>query len=127
MVQVVEKKKRILNSKGDNDMSFLDELRIVEEFEGFRFCEWIEINDEYYLSIQCGEGKYSIPRINVDLDQYTHFEIAFIYEGELSDMNNDILKGFKRKEELQEYQEGTVYPFVPKDLIEDLYKHLKSI
>ena len=28
-------------------MSFLDELRIVEEFEGFRFCEWIEINDEY--------------------------------------------------------------------------------
>ena len=104
-------------------MSFLDELRIEEEFEGFRFCEWIEINDEYYLSIQCGEGKYSIPRENVDLDQYTHFEIAFIYEGELSDMNNEILKGFKRKEELQGYQEGTVYPFVPKDLIEDLYNY----
>jgi len=104
-------------------MSFLDELRIVEEFEGFRFCEWIEINDEYYLSIQCGEGKYSIPRINVNLEEYTHFEIAFIYEGSLSDSHTKLLEGFKRKEELQEYQEGTVYPFVPKDLIEDLYNY----
>ena len=39
-------------------MSFLDELKIAEEFGRFRFCEWIEINDEYCLSIQCGEGKY---------------------------------------------------------------------
>ena len=106
-------------------MSFLDELEIVEEFMNFRFCEWIEINDEYYLSIQCGEGKYSIPRINVNLEEYTHFEIAFIYEGSLSDSHNKLLEGFKRKEELQKYQEGTVYPFVPKDLIEDLYKYLK--
>jgi len=104
-------------------MSFLDELRIVEEFEGFRFCEWIKINDEYHLSIQCGEGKYSIPRINVNLEEYTHFEIAFIYEGSLSDSHTKLLEGFKRKEELQEYQEGTVYPFVPKDLIEDLYNY----
>ena len=106
-------------------MSFLDELRIVEEFEGFRFCEWIEINDEYYLSIQCGEGKYSIPRENVDLDQYTHFELAFIYEGSLSNRHDELLQGFNRKEELQEYKEGTIYPYVPNDLIEGLYKYLK--
>ena len=29
------------------------------------------------------------------------------------------------EEELQEYKEGTIYPYVPNDLIEDLYKYLK--
>ena len=107
-------------------MSFLDELEIVEEFMNFRFCEWININDEYCLSIQCGEGKYCIPRKNIDLDKYTHFEIAFIYDGELSDAHDELLEAFNRKEELQKYQEGTIYPYVPKDLIEDLYIYLKS-
>ena len=106
-------------------MSFLDELKIAEEFGRFRFCEWIEINDEYCLSIQCGEGKYCIPRKIVDLDKYTHFEIAFIYEGSLSDGHDELLEGFNRKEELQEYKEGTIYSYVPNDLIEDLYKYLK--
>ena len=107
-------------------MSFLDELEIVEEILDFRFCDWIIINDEYCLSIQCGKGKYSIPRENVDLKEYTHFEIAFIYEGQLSTGHDELIKGYNRKEELQEYQEGTKYPYVPKDLIEDLYKYLKQ-
>ena len=62
---------------------------------------------------------------NVYLDKYTHFEIAFIYEGALSDGHDELLEGFNRKEELQEYKEGTIYPYVPNDLIEDLYKYLK--
>ena len=106
-------------------MSFLDELKVIEEFEIFRFCEWKNINDKYNLSIQCGEGKYSIPRTNVGLDEYTHFEIAFIHEGTLSDSHDELLEGFDRKEELQKYKEGTVYPYVPKDLIEDLYEYLQ--
>ena len=106
-------------------MTFLDELEIVEEFGRFRFCEWINIDDEYCLSIQCGEGKYCIPRKNINLDKYTHFELALVYEGELT-MDTSIFNGFNRKDELLSYQEGTVYPYVPKDLIEDLYKHLKS-
>ena len=107
-------------------MTFLDELEIVEEIMDFRFCEWISINDEYCLSIQCGKGKYSIPRENVDLKEYTHFELAFIYKGSLSTGHDELFEGFSRKEELQEYQEGTIYAYVPKDLIEDLYKHLKK-
>ena len=107
-------------------MTFLDELEIVEEFMNFRFCEWISINDEYCLSIQCGKGKYSIPRENVDLKEYTHFEIAFIYEGQLSTGHDELLKGFNRKEELQECCEGSIYTYVPKDLIDDLYKYLKQ-
>ena len=107
-------------------MSFLDELRIVEEFGRFRFCEWINIDDEYCLSIQCGKSKYSIPRENVNLKEYTHFEIAFIYEGQLSTGHDELIKGFSRKEELKECQEGSIYTYVPKDLIEDLYKHLKQ-
>ena len=107
-------------------MTFLDELEIVEEFMDFRFCDWISINDEYCLSIQCGKGKYSIPRENVNLKEYTHFEIAFIYEGQLSTGHDELLKGFNRKEELQECCEGSIYTYVPKDLIEDLYKHLKQ-
>ena len=107
-------------------MTFLDELEIVEEIMDFRFCDWISINDEYCLSIQCGKGKYSIPRENVNLKEYTHFEIAFIYEGQLSTGHDELLKGFNRKEELQECCEGSIYTYVPKDLIEDLYKHLKQ-
>ena len=107
-------------------MSFLDELRIVEEFGRFRFCEWININDEYCLSIQCGEGKYSVPRTNVDLSEYTDFELAFIYRGSLSTGHDKLLEGFSRKEELKECQEGSIYTYVPKDLIEDLYKYLKK-
>ena len=107
-------------------MTFLDELEIVEEIMDFRFCDWISINDEYYLSVQCGEGKYSIPRKNVDLKEYTHFEIAFIYKGSLSTGHDELLEGFSRKEELQKHQEGIIYTFVPKDLIEDLYKYLKK-
>ena len=107
-------------------MTFLDELEITEEFMGFRFCKWININDEYCLSVQCGKGKYSIPRENVNLKEYTHFEIAFIYEGQLSTGHDELLEGFSRKEELQKHQEGIIYTFVPKDLIEDLYKYLKK-
>ena len=107
-------------------MTFLDELEIVEEIMDFRFCDWIIINDEYCLSIQCGKGKYSIPRENVDLKEYTHFELAFIYKGLLSTGHDKLLEGFSRKEELKECQEGTIYPYVPKDLIEDLYKYFKK-
>ena len=106
-------------------MTFLDELEIVEEIMDFRFCEWINIDDEYCLSIQCGKSKYSIPSENVNLKEYTHFEIAFIYEGQLSTGHDELIKGFSRKEELKECQEGSIYTYVPKDLIEDLYKHLK--
>ena len=107
-------------------MTFLDELEIVEEFGRFRFCEWINIDDEYCLSIQCGEGKYSVPRTNVDLSEYTDFELAFIYKGSLSTGHDELLEGFSRKEELQKHQEGTIYTYVPKDLIGDLYKYLKK-
>ena len=107
-------------------MTFLDELKIVKEFMDFRFCDWISINDEYCLSIQCGKGKYSIPRDTVDLREYTHFEIVFIYGGRLSTGHDKLLEGFNRKEELQEYREDTIYSYVPKDLIEDLYAYLKQ-
>ena len=60
-------------------MTFLDELEIVEEFGRFRFCEWINIDDEYCLSIQCGEGKYSVPRTNVDLSEYTFYFATIFY------------------------------------------------
>ena len=106
-------------------MSFLDELKIVEEMGLLRFCEWININDDYNLSIQCGVGKYSFPRENIELDKYTHFEIAFIYEGLLSYNNHEeLLEGFDRKAELKQHKEDTVYANVPKDLVEDLYGYL---
>ena len=34
-------------NKKEIDMTFLDELEIVEEIMDFRFCDWIIINDEY--------------------------------------------------------------------------------
>lgn len=114
-------------------MKFIDNLKVSFEdpredqslFDnrypaGNRVCEWLEINDEYSLSVQASEMHYCIPRAYVPLEDYTHFEMALIYEGQLS-YNTDIINGFNRYDELMEYHDGSVFYEVPKDLIEELY------
>ena len=87
---------------------------------GHRMCEWLYVKEGYSLSIQASENHYSIPRAYVPLGNYTHFEMAIIFEDSLiSDMS--IIKDFARYNELMEYNQGTVFGEVPRDLIEDLY------
>ena len=118
-------------------MRFLDDFVVAMEYSleikslfdsrhpmGQRICKHLRINNEYSLSVQASELHYCTPRALVPLDQYTHFEMAIIFKDSLiSDMS--IIKDFARYNELMEYNQGTVFGEVPRDLIEDLYKHLK--
>ena len=121
-------------------MSFLNELYVIDErpsinkrysiFDnnipgGIRHCEWIWVDESYALSIQASEFHHCIPRGLVPLKDYTHFEMALIYEGSLTS-NTSIIKDFNRYDELMECFDDCIFNEVPKDLIEDLYRYLKK-
>ena len=80
-------------------MSFINELYIIDEMPsmnnrksifdnslpgGIRHCEWLPITDLYSLSIQASEYHYCIPRALIPLEDYTHFEMALIFEDSIS-------------------------------------------
>ena len=116
-------------------MNFIDKLQIIDEMPsmndrksifdnklpgGIRHCEWITIDEEYCLSIQASEYHHCIPRGLIPLEDYTHFEMALIFEGTITtDMR--IIKGFNRYDELMECFDDCIFSEVPKDLINDLY------
>lgn len=120
-------------------MSFINELRIIDEVPsrnrrsifdnnltgGIRHCEWLPINEEYCLSVQASEYHRCIPRGLVPLDEYTHFEMALIYEGSLT-TNMSVISEFNKYEELMDYFDGGVFNEVPKELINDLYRWVKN-
>ena len=87
---------------------------------GIRICEWLKINDEYSLSVQASESHYCTPRAYLPLDQYKSFELAIIYKDSLS---KDIveIKDFPKFDEILEYYNGSVFEYVPKELVEELY------
>lgn len=67
---------------------------------GTRMCEHLKINDELSLSVQASENHYCTPRALVPLDKYETFEMAFIFNGEISQNIVTYIEDFKRKEEL---------------------------
>lgn len=122
-------------------MSFLEKIKIIDEMPamnnrksifdnnlpgGVRRCEWLPIDDKYCLSIQASEYHHCIPRGLIPLENYTHFEMALIYEGAMTS-NIDIITKFNRYKELMECFDDHIFNEVPKDLIEDLYRYLKGI
>ena len=119
-------------------MSFLDVLEIEKEeiydFEdlliseitmGMRCCKWIRINDELALSIQASNIHYCIPRKLIELDKYTHFEMAIIINNTIS-YDTSVLKGFSKYNELMEYYQGGIFAYVDKELLEELYTYCKE-
>lgn len=131
-------------------MSFIDKLQVTYEKEreydiflseeekklyeklfggqrhGMRLIEWLNIDFENALSIQASSMHYCFPKALVDLKDYKEFELAFMYRGEISS-GKKLIENFPRKEELENCNNGTsIYAYVPKDLIEDLYKFLKK-
>lgn len=119
-------------------MSFLKDLVVTKEITfdfksmfcdlnaGIRHCEWLKINKELCLSIQASAMHYCTPRANVELEEYTHFELAIIVNQGLTH-NLCILEKFERYNELLEYWEDGVFAYVPKDIIEDLYIWCKKV
>lgn len=91
---------------------------------GMRIYNRVPTEKGYDLSIQCSEGHYCTPRKLLGLNSYDTFEVAILWQGNFiypSELNN-----FPRKSELDECYEGTVFGYVPKDLVEDLYNYLND-
>lgn len=91
---------------------------------GMRIYNKIPTESGYNLSIQCSESHYCIPRKLLGLNSYNAFEVAIFWQGNFTYPSE--LNDFPRKIELDECYEGTVFGYVPKDLVEDLYNYLND-
>lgn len=92
----------------------------------YRQFEPIRINPNLWLSIQASYAHYCTPRTTYreDLEIYSHWELALFDKDEFRSVDT-VLPSFPALAELQLYFEGQVYPYVPKDLVEELYLALK--
>ncbi len=78
------------------------------------------------FSIQAGYGMYCTPRKTlVDLTGYTSMEFALI-DGDDFVSVESAFPNYPRLGELEPYFEGSVYAYVPVELIEDLYFHIRE-
>jgi hypothetical protein len=99
-----------------NEISYL-----FDEDNAYRSLKHIK-KDDISLSIQASYGHYCTPRLTLsDLNDYSSMEFALIKEGEFIQVK-DILPNFSALEEIEEYFDGSVYGYVPVNLIEELYK-----
>lgn len=89
-----------------------------------RVLNHIDTSSGYELSVQCSEYHYCTPRKTLEIKDYNEFELAIFKDDKF--VYPDILKDFNRKDELDECYEGTVFEYVPKDLVEDLYNYLNN-
>ena len=109
---------------------FLDKLKENERFmldmmgedysRGARLLEWLEVGENIHLSIQASPIHYCSPREMIDLDDYTHFELALIVDNEVC-YNSEKIKDFPQYNELTEYHDGMIFSYVPRELISNLY------
>lgn len=113
--------------KVNNEKMFLEKLKEDERFlgesyidTGLRVLEWIYVGSNIHLSIQASRMHYCHPRETVDLDDYTHFELALIVNGKIS-CDTGKIKEFPQYEKLMEYKDTSIFPYVPKELLSELY------
>ena len=105
-----------------------DELSMFGSYEdmGFRMLERLKINDKIHLSIQASYGgHYCLPRKTLPLEDYTSMELAIFKDGDFASVdqvtdNQSLINKFN------ECYEGTVYSYVPVELLEELYQDLTS-
>ena len=103
---------------------FIKEMEVEIENGNFRLFKWINIDDQYNLSIQASGYSYSTPRKNIDLEEYSNFEVAIIKNGKFL-TDKSILNDFDKYDELMEYKMDTqVFGYVPKKLVNDLYWYM---
>lgn len=104
-----------------------DEGMLVERKSMYRQFEPFKLNNDLWLSIQASYAHYSRPRETFNnLENYTHWEMALFTKEEFISVSQ-VAPDFDSLAELELYFEGSVYPYVPKDLIEELYLYLKKL
>lgn len=87
----------------------------------YRAFQGIALGYDLCLSIQASCAHYSRPRETLDdLNKYTHWEVAIIFREDWARVQ-DILPSFPSLVEIELYHEGSVYPYVPADLVNDLF------
>lgn len=83
------------------------------------------------VSIQAGKYFGSIPNTNVEIDSYTHYEIAFFNKNKIiidKKKIEDLFKNFDRKEELfKKTNDGICFREVNVPLIQDIMIYLKKL
>lgn len=93
-----------------NLFDYLNTIR--KDYHGRLVNEAITCNDGYKISIQCNHLCYCIPQEKLeDTNEYTHFEIGF--PSEKDELINEYAEDKNRYTE-------TVYPYVPKEIVEKL-------
>lgn len=85
----------------------------------------IQVAPNLWFSVQASFGHYCTPQQTFsDLDNYSHWEFAIFNEEGFMSVKN-ILPDFPSLAELDLYFDGSVYAYVPADLVEELYLVLR--
>jgi hypothetical protein len=92
-----------------------------DEYNKYRALKHIK-KDDVSLSIQASYGHYCVPRLTLsNLNDYSEMEFALMRESGFIQVK-DILPNLSVLDEIEERFDGSVYGFVPVELIEELYK-----
>ncbi|HEX5351704.1 MAG TPA: hypothetical protein VFW58_08755 [Trichococcus sp.] len=92
-----------------------------------QFYEAIGLPNDVVLSVQASMAHYSVPKKNVAVEDYEAFELTLTKKGEFVSVedivkDNSIIEAFKPH---KTSSKGS-YPFVPAEVIEQLYLYLKK-
>lgn len=102
-----------------NDMSYED--------YGTRKFEHIQLPRGIKLSVLACSGTYCMPRKTfMDLTKYTAMELGIFKNNELVNAKR-VISNRLLALKLEEYYDGSVYAYVPVELIEELYQELKRM
>ena len=112
-------------------MESLDSRRAREALPynalSFKQFEPLLINPRLSLSIQAGYALYSTPRLTLDdLEGYTAMEIALLEKDNFTRFQ-EVIPAFDRLKEIEDHWEGSVYSFVPVDLIQAALDELRAV
>jgi hypothetical protein len=108
-----------------NDTKTIGKIMPFDEDTTFRMFKGIKINDDLWISIQSSYGHYCSPRKTLkNLEEYTGMEFALMTAERNFVGVKDVLPSFSRLFEIDDYFDGSVYAYVPVDLIDDLVKEL---
>lgn len=80
--------------------------------------------DFLYLSIQASSAHYCRPRTTMEnLSDYTHMEFALMDENQEFVTIPEVCPEFSSLAEMQTYCDGSIYAYVPVDLIDELFQY----
>lgn len=100
-----------------------DELENCKGEMEFRMFEAVKTNSNIELSIQASYAHYCSPRLTLPVGMYDSVELAIFRDNEFTSIE-EVTQNKELIEELNDYYEGTVYGYVPVEIIEELYQAL---